>query len=48
MDSIKAPAKEKVGILGTLRDKPRFNEKCSGLANTLFSKSKLPNCRRLD
>ena len=33
-DSIKASAKEKVGILETIRNKPWFDEECSELANT--------------
>ena len=32
-DSIKASAKENVGILETNRNKPRIDEKCSELAN---------------
>ena len=32
-DSIKASAKEKVGILETIRNKPWFDEECSELAN---------------
>ena len=32
-DSIKASAKEKVGILETNRNKPWFDEECSELAN---------------
>ena len=32
-DSIKVSAKEKVGILETIRNKPWFDEECSELAN---------------
>ena len=32
-DSIKASAKEKVGVLQTNRNKPWFDEECSELAN---------------